>query len=55
MTTRTNDGAVDQADGAGGARYPYLRLTDGEGIIYDRTDEDAWIQSATAIGLEFMR
>jgi hypothetical protein len=53
MATRTDDSEAGW-DGADGARYADLRLNDGEVIIYDPTGEDAWIQSASAIGLEFM-
>ncbi|WP_162562331.1 hypothetical protein [Salinigranum rubrum] len=58
MATRTDDSGEDwdcEVDGADGARYADLRLEDGDVIIYDRAGEDAWIQSASAIGLELMR
>jgi hypothetical protein len=35
-------------------RYADVSLEDGEVIIYDRDNEAAWIQSPSAIGLEFM-
>jgi len=35
-------------------RYADVTLENGETIIYDQDEESAWIQSASAIGLEFM-
>lgn len=59
MSTTTEDGGTDYrtvgVDAADLERYAAVRLEDGEVIIYDRDEEDAWFQSASAIGLEFMR
>jgi hypothetical protein len=34
--------------------YAEVNLESGEVIIYDEDNEDAWIQSSSAIGLDFM-
>lgn len=34
-------------------RYTQLRLDDGDVIVYDTENEDAWIQSDGAIGIEY--
>jgi hypothetical protein len=34
--------------------YEDVQLGDGQVIIYDEDNESAWIQSPSAIGLEFM-
>lgn len=36
-------------------QYADVRLEEGEVVIYDRDNEEAWIQSESAIGLDFMR
>jgi len=36
-------------------QYAAVSLEDGEVIIYDQDNEKAWIQSPSALGLEFMR
>jgi hypothetical protein len=51
-TTRYRTVGVDATDLR---RYAEVALENGEVIIYDRDNEDAWFQSASAIGLEFMR
>jgi hypothetical protein len=43
---------VDAAELRG---YAEVRLDSGDVIIYDEDNEDGWIQSDSAIGLEFMR
>jgi len=35
--------------------YEDVTLENGDVIVYDAENEDAWVQSASAIGLEFMR
>lgn len=42
-------------DAADLQRYGAVTLEGGDVIIYDQNDEAAWIQSDSAIGLEFMR
>lgn len=58
MSVRTSD---DEAryrtvgmDAAELQRYADVTLENGEVIIYDEDNEAAWIQSESAIGLEFM-
>ena len=56
MATRSENGTddgYDGADGEHGARYAHLQLGDSV-VIYDRTNEDAWLQSETVVGLGFM-
>jgi hypothetical protein len=36
------------------SRYADVQVEDGEVIVYDRDVESAWIQSDSALGLEFM-
>jgi len=36
-------------------RFTSIRTEDGELIIYDREDEDAWIQSPVVLSLEATR
>jgi hypothetical protein len=35
-------------------RYAAIRLDSGDVVIYDEDSESAWIQSPSAIGLEYM-
>lgn len=35
-------------------RYAEVTLENGEVVIYDQENENAWIQSPSALGLEFM-
>lgn len=35
--------------------YEHVTLENGDVIVYDAENEDAWIQSASAIGLAFVR
>ena len=56
MTTQSKDGPGDGYDGVDGeraGRYAHLQLGDSV-VIYDRTNEDAWLQSETVVGLGFM-
>lgn len=58
MTTRTDDRTEDCGHGVDGeerTRYADLKLENGDVVIYDRTDQNAWIQSASAVRLGFMR
>jgi hypothetical protein len=41
-------------DAAELGRYADVTLEDGQVIIYDTDNEAAWIQSPSAIGVEFM-
>jgi len=41
-------------DAADLQRYDDVTLEDGKVLIYDQDNEAAWIQSTSAIGLEFM-
>lgn len=54
MVARTEDGSRGGpvAPDAPRARYVGLSLDDGEVIIYDREEENAWIQSAAAVELQ---
>lgn len=57
MSTRADenaDRATFGADTATCERYAALRLGDSAVIIYDRRDEDAWIQSQSAVKLRLM-
>jgi len=52
------DGAEYQTVGADATefeRYADVRLEEGEVVVYDRDNEEAWIQSESAIGLDHMR
>jgi hypothetical protein len=58
MPTRSDDDTNSRrhsVDNEHGARYAHLRLGRGDVVIYDRTNEDAWLQTDSAIGLELMR
>jgi hypothetical protein len=58
MSVRTGDDETRyqtvETDAADLQRYAAVTLEDGEVIIYDQDNESAWIQSESAIGLEFM-
>lgn len=58
MAVRTGDGDTDYqtvgVDASEMTRYDHVTLEAGEVIIYDEGNEDAWLQSTSAIGLEFM-
>ncbi|MEF8851882.1 MAG: hypothetical protein V5A44_10535 [Haloarculaceae archaeon] len=57
MAVRTGDDTEYQTVGMDAAelqRYAEVTLESGEVVIYDEENEDAWVQSASAIGLEFM-
>lgn len=57
MSVRTDDDAEYGTVGVDAAeleRYDHVTLETGEVIVYDQDDENAWIQSGSAIGLEFM-
>ncbi|AGN00695.1 hypothetical protein L593_03720 [Salinarchaeum sp. Harcht-Bsk1] len=36
-------------------RYDQIRIDDGQVLIYDRDEEDGWLQSTLAVDLEVMR
>lgn len=58
MSTTTRDDAGERTvDGESPdlERYADLSLADGDTVIYDRRNVDAWLQSDSGIGLEFMR
>lgn len=59
MAVRTDDSDTEYrtigVEAAELERYAEVNLEDGDVVIYDRENEDAWVQSASAIGLEFMR
>jgi hypothetical protein len=57
MTVRTDDDAEYETIGMDAPhlqRYAEVTLEDGEVVIYDVENEGAWVQSASAIVLEFM-
>jgi hypothetical protein len=58
MSARTDDGDTDYrtvgVDASEMGRYDHVALEDGAVIIYDEEDEESWVQSTSAIGLEFM-
>jgi hypothetical protein len=56
MSVRTDDAEYDTVgvDAAEMERYAEVTLDSGDVIVYDRDNEDAWIQAGTAIRLEFM-
>jgi hypothetical protein len=52
-----NDDDSDETVGIEAAnleRYTDIRLENGEVVIYDVDDENAWIQAASAVPLETM-
>jgi hypothetical protein len=58
MSAHTDDDSEYNTVGADAAElrgYAEVHLDSGGVIIYDEENEDAWIQSGSAIGLEFMR
>jgi len=58
MSVRTDDDETQYRtvgmDATELQRYADVTLETGEVIIYDQDNEAAWIQSESAIGLEFM-
>jgi len=59
MSVRTGDSEETEyrtvgIDAAEFESYAEVNLESGEVIIYDEDNEDAWIQSPSAIGLEYM-
>jgi hypothetical protein len=58
MSVRPDDDSEYKTIGVDAAelqQYAEVVLESGEVVIYDEDNEDAWVQSASAIGLEFMR
>jgi hypothetical protein len=58
MSVRTGDDTEYRTVGMDAAelqRYADVSLENGEVVVYDRDNEAAWLQSESAIGLEFMR
>jgi len=59
MSTTTRDDDADHrpiaVESSTLDRYAHLSLDNGETVIYDRQNEAAWLQSASGIGLAFMR
>jgi len=58
MSVRTDDDETQYRtvgmDATELERYADVTLENGEVIIYDQDNEAAWVQSESAIGLEFM-
>ncbi len=57
MSARTGDDTEYQTVGTGATelqRYAAIRLETGEAVVYDTRNEDAWIQSDSAVGLAVM-
>jgi hypothetical protein len=58
VAARTGDGDTEYGtvgvDARELGRFADVTLEDGEVIVYDQENEDAWVQSSSAIGLEFM-
>jgi hypothetical protein len=58
MAASTKDGGGEfetiGVEAADMSRYEDVQVENGEVIIYDRDVESAWIQSDSALGLEFM-
>jgi len=58
MSVRTDDEETRYRtvgmDAAELERYADVTLENGDVIVYDQDNEAAWIQSPSAIGLEFM-
>lgn len=53
MTTHATDGRTDaQADHLQRERYADLTIGDGEYVIYDRQNHQAWVQSSEALSLD---
>ncbi|WP_174182930.1 DUF7331 family protein [Halococcoides cellulosivorans] len=53
MTTHATDGHTDaQADHIQRERYADLTIGDGEYVIYDRQNHQAWVQSSEALSLD---
>lgn len=64
MAVRSNDDPADEpsdaetpaderrSSGPDQSRYAGLCLADGEVIVYDRENENAWVQSDTAVESE---
>jgi len=59
MAVRTDDSTTDYQtigmDATELGQYADVSLDDGQVIIYDKDNEEAWVQSHSAIGVEFMR
>lgn len=55
MSTRSDDGADYTTVGVDAPqmeRFDAITLEDGDLLVYDRDNEDAWIQTDTAVDLE---
>lgn len=53
MTTHATDGRTDaRADHLQRERYADLTIGDGEYVIYDRQNHQAWVQSSRAVSLD---
>lgn len=55
MSTRPDDGAEYTTIGVDAPemeRFDAITLEDGDVLVYDRGNEDAWIQSDTAVALD---
>ena len=46
------DGVADSADHQ---RYADLDIGDGEHVVYDRQNHDAWLQSTVAVSFDDLR
>lgn len=54
MATRTDDTADGGADGGERKRYAEVTRDAGDVLVYDTQNEDAWIQSDSAVDLARM-
>lgn len=58
MSVRSHDDATEYdslgVDARELLRYAAITLQDGEVLLYDQKEEDAWIQTDTAVGIETM-
>lgn len=56
MTETTRDGRTEYTtlgpDAAGYERYATVELDEGVVLLYDREEEDAWLQSDAAVELD---
>lgn len=55
MTDATAPRRTDEAVASVPARYTSLTLPDGDLVIYDRQDEQRWVQSDDAVSLTEVR